>query len=60
MDIHSLYEGGYLNQEQVRNQLIREEFYKLRQSMRSKEAVEKLANDYQLSTSMVNKIIADK
>jgi hypothetical protein len=60
VDIQSLYEAGYLNETQVRNHLIKEEYYKLLQELKSGQAVEKLANDYSLSVSMVNKVIADR
>ena len=60
LDIHALYEAGYLNEKAVRNHLIREEYYRLLQSMRAGEAVAKLANDKKLSEIMVHKIIAKR
>ena len=59
LDIHALYEAGYLNEKAVRNHLIREEYYRLLRSMRSGDAVAKLANDKNLSEIMVHKIIAN-
>lgn len=60
IDIHALYESGYINEKAVRNHLIREEYYRLIKTMRAGEAVEKLANDRQLSKIMVHKIIAKR
>lgn len=60
VDIEWLYVNGYLDEMQVRNKLIRDEYYKLLQTLRSGQAVEKIANDYKLSISMVNKIIANR
>lgn len=59
LDIHALYAAGYLNEKAVRNHLIREEYYRLLKSMRSGDAVAKLANDKNLSEIMVHKIIAN-
>lgn len=60
VDIEWLYVNGYLDEMKVRNKLIRDEYYKLLQTLRSGQAVEKIANDYKLSISMVNKIIANR
>lgn len=60
IDIHTLFEAGYLDEKAVRNYLIKQEFYKLLQEMKEREAVEKIGNDYKLSIHMVRKIVADR
>lgn len=60
IDINALYEAGYIDQKAIRNYLIKEEFYKLLQEMKEREAVEKIGNDYKLSIHMVRKIVSDR
>lgn len=59
-DLETLYNEGFINEKAVRNKLIREEYYKLLQAMKSGEAIEKLANDYQISISLVEKIASNR
>lgn len=60
IDINALFEAGYIDKKAVRNYLIKEEFYKLLQEMKEREAVEKIGNDYKLSVHMVRKIVSDR